>query len=616
LHDTTAPILTVENLSISFGDTQAVRGLSFEVPRGGTLAIVGESGSGKSVTSMAAMGLLKFTGGRVTSGRIQLHGKGGETEITGASEADLRRIRGNRISMIFQEPMTSLDPVFTIGSQIGEALKLHRGMRGRAARDEAERLLELVRLPNARAQLDRYPHQLSGGMRQRVMIAMAVSCRPDLLIADEPTTALDVTIQAQILQIIRDMQSEFGTSVVFISHDMGVVSEMADEIVVMRHGEMVEKGRAEDVILRPKADYTRALMAAVPKIGAMQGQESPRKFDLPGQAAEETGAHPNPERTEPLVRLDKVTTRYDLTSGFFGRVSHRVHAAEEVSFEIHPGETLALVGESGSGKSTVGKTLQQLVTPVSGRILYRGTDILSLDPAERQRFKREIQYIFQDPYGSLNSRKTVKQSLIEPMATHGLLKNADAQVADLLTSVGLKPEHAGRYPHEFSGGQRQRIAIARALSVDPGLIIADEAVSALDVSVQAQVINLLEDLRQEFNLTYLFIAHDLSVVRHISNRVAVMYLGKLVELADGDELFDNPKHPYTQALLNAVPIPDPKVEGERDHKVITGEVPSPMNPPSGCVFHPRCPLAVDSCRTSVPEFREVASGHRVACTEI
>ena len=596
MHDTTAPILTVENLSISFGDTQAVRGLSFEVPRGGTLAIVGESGSGKSVTSMAAMGLLKFTGGRVTSGRIQLHGKGGETEITGASEADLRRIRGNRISMIFQEPMTSLDPVFTIGSQIGEALKLHRGLRGRAARDEAARLLELVRLPNARAQLDRYPHQLSGGMRQRVMIAMAVSCRPDLLIADEPTTALDVTIQAQILQIIRDMQSEFGTSVVFISHDMGVVSEMADEIVVMRHGEMVEKGRAEDVILRPKADYTRALMAAVPKIGAMQGQESPRKFDLPGQAAEETGAHPNPERTEPLVRLDKVTTRYDLTSGFFGRVSHRVHAAEEVSFEIHPGETLALVGESGSGKSTVGKTLQQLVTPVSGRILYRGTDILSLDPAERQRFKREIQYIFQDPYGSLNPRKTVKQSLIEPMATHGLLKNADAQVADLLTSVGLKPEHAGRYPHEFSGGQRQRIAIARALSVDPGLIIADEAVSALDVSVQAQVINLMMDIQARRGLAYLFISHDMAVVERVSHRVAVMYLGEIVEMGTRRQVFETPQHPYTKRLLRAVPVMDPTRPPER--VTLTGDIPSPVRP----VGDPRRSHG----------FVEVAPGHLLA----
>ncbi|SDE77884.1 ABC transporter ATP-binding protein [Limimaricola pyoseonensis] len=596
MSETTAPILTVENLSIAFGATEAVRGLSFEVPRGGTLAIVGESGSGKSVTSMAAMGLLKFTGGRVTSGSIRLNGPSGETEITGASEADLRRIRGNRVSMIFQEPMTSLDPVFTIGSQIGEALKLHRGLRGKAARDEAARLLELVRLPNARAQLDRYPHQLSGGMRQRVMIAMAVSCRPDLLIADEPTTALDVTIQAQILQIIRDMQEEFGTSVIFISHDMGVVSEMADEIVVMRHGEMVEAGPAEEVILRPKADYTRALMAAVPKIGAMQGAEAPRKFDLPGQAAAEAGDHPAPERGEPLVRLEKVTTRYDITSGFFGRVSHRVHAAEDVSFEIHPGETLALVGESGSGKSTVGKTLQQLVAPVSGRILYRGTDILSLDPTQRQRFKREIQYIFQDPYGSLNPRKTVKQSLTEPMATHGLLKDADAQVAELLTSVGLRPEHAGRYPHEFSGGQRQRIAIARALAVDPGLIIADEAVSALDVSVQAQVINLMMDIQARRGLAYLFISHDMAVVERVSHRVAVMYLGEIVEMGTRRQIFENPQHPYTKRLLRAVPVMDPTRPPER--VTLTGDIPSPVR-------------AVGDPRRS-HGFVEVAPGHLLA----
>jgi glutathione transport system ATP-binding protein len=371
---------------------------------------------------------------------------------------------------------------------------------------------------------------------------------------------------------------------------------MADVIVVMRHGEMVEMGRAEDVILRPKADYTRALMAAVPKIGAMQGQENPRKFDLPGQAAEETGAHPNPERTEPLVRLDKVTTRYDLTSGFFGRVSHRVHAAEEVSFEIHPGETLALVGESGSGKSTVGKTLQQLVTPVSGRILYRGTDILSLDPAERQRFKREIQYIFQDPYGSLNPRKTVKQSLIEPMATHGLLKNADAQVADLLTSVGLKPEHAGRYPHEFSGGQRQRIAIARALSVDPGLIIADEAVSALDVSVQAQVINLMMDIQARRGLAYLFISHDMAVVERVSHRVAVMYLGEIVEMGTRRQVFETPQHPYTKRLLRAVPVMDPTRPPER--VTLTGDIPSPVRP----VGDPRRSHG----------FVEVAPGHLLA----
>ena len=588
-------ILTVEELSIAFGETEAVRNLSFRVPRGGTLAIVGESGSGKSVTSLAAMGLLRFTGGQVTSGRITLHGPEGETEITGAEEKVLRRLRGNRVSMIFQEPMSSLDPVFTVGNQITEALRLHRGLSGREARDEAARLLDLVRMPNARDQLGRYPHQLSGGMRQRVMIAMAVSCRPDLLIADEPTTALDVTIQAQILQIIRDMQAEFGTSVVFISHDMGVVSQMADRIVVMKDGRMMEEGSAREVITAPTDDYTRALMAAVPRIGAMAGRDAPRPFPLPGR--EDDGAeHTVPQGAEPLVRLERVTTRYDLTSGLFGRVTHRVHAAEGISFDIAPGETLALVGESGSGKSTVGKTLQQLVAPVSGRILYRGTDILSAGKVERERFKREIQYVFQDPFGSLNPRLTVRQSLTEPMKVHGLLTDPKRQVADLLEAVNLSPDHADRYPHEFSGGQRQRICIARALSVDPGLIIADEAVSALDVSVQAQVINLMMRLQAERGLAYLFISHDMAVVERVSHRVAVMYLGEIVEMGTRRQIFESPQHPYTQRLLAAVPVMDPtRRPGRID---LSGDIPSPVRP------------ADDPPRPH--GFVEVASGHLMA----
>ena len=570
----TDAILTVENLSLSFGKTQAVRDLSFTVPRGGTTAIVGESGSGKSVTSLAIMGLLHHAGGRITSGRISLAGTP-PVEIVGADEATLRGIRGNRVSMIFQEPMSSLDPVFTVGNQITEALRLHRGLTGRSARDEAARLLELVRMPNARDQLQRYPHQLSGGMRQRVMIAMAVSCRPDLLIADEPTTALDVTVQAQILQIIRDMQAEFGTSVVFISHDMGVVSQMADRIVVMRDGALREAGAARDVILSPRDDYTRALMAAVPRIGAMEGREAPRPFPLPGE--DDTAAeHAIPDRAEPLVRLEDVTTRYDLTSGLFGRVTHRVHAAEGVSFEIAPGETLALVGESGSGKSTVGKTLQQLVAPVAGRILYRGTDILSLDPVQRARFKREIQYVFQDPYGSLNPRRSVRQSLTEPMRLHGLLTEPERQVTELLEAVNLSADHADRYPHEFSGGQRQRICIARALAVQPGLIIADEAVSALDVSVQAQVINLMMRLQAERGLAYLFISHDMAVVERVSHRVAVMYLGEIVEIGTRRQIFETPHHPYTRRLLSAVPVMDPTTRPDRVE--LTGDIPSAVRP--------------------------------------
>lgn len=568
-------ILDVRDLTIAFGNTVAVRDVSFTVPNGKTLAIVGESGSGKSVTSLAAMGLIKYTGGRIVSGQITLHAADGTVEVTEADEPTLRRMRGNRVSMIFQEPMSSLDPVFTVGSQIVEALKLHRKMTGRAARDEAARLLDLVRMPNARAQLDRYPHQLSGGMRQRVMIAMAVSCRPDLLIADEPTTALDVTIQAQILQIIRDMQAEFGTSVIFISHDMGVVSQMADEVIVMQSGCVKESGTVRDVILYPKDKYTRALMAAVPKVGAMTGRDAPRPFPLPGE--EDVGiALSVPDASEPLVKLEGVTTRYDLTSGFFGRVTHRVHAAEDISFEIAPGETLALVGESGSGKSTIGKTLQQLVKPVSGRILFRGEDILSLDEVARLRFKREIQYVFQDPYGSLDPRRTVLQSLVEPMRVHNLLKDPAAQVAALLSDVGLSHDLADRYPHEFSGGQRQRICIARALAVDPKLIIADEAVSALDVSVQAQVINLMMRLQAERGLAYLFISHDMAVVERVGHRVAVMYLGEIVEMGTRRQIFETPRHPYTQRLLSAVPLMDPETAPPRVQ--LTGDIPSPIRP--------------------------------------
>ncbi|WP_415184655.1 ABC transporter ATP-binding protein [Phaeovulum sp.] len=576
MQQTSAPLLVVKDLCLSFGQNPVVKDLSFLVPRNQTLAIVGESGSGKSVSSLAVMGLLKHVGGQVLSGSIEFDGQ----DLRALSSEEMRRLRGNRIAMIFQEPMTSLDPVFTIGDQIAESLRLHRGLRGQAVRTEAARLLDLVRLPNAKDQLRRYPHQLSGGMRQRVMIAIAVACQPDLLIADEPTTALDVTIQAQILQIIRDMQAEFGTSVIFISHDMGVVSEMADQIVVMKSGEKVEDGTARDVILSPSADYTRQLMAAVPKAGSMIGRDLPAKFDLPGEPS--GGDHLAARAGESLVRLEGVTTRYDITSGFLGRVTHRVHAAENISFDIHPGETLALVGESGSGKSTVGKTLQQLVAPVTGRILFRGTDMLALDAAERKRFKKEIQYVFQDPYGSLNPRKTVSQSLTEPMRVHGLLSDANRQVAELLESVDLPANFATRYPHEFSGGQRQRLCIARALACAPELIIADEAVSALDVSVQAQVINLLMDLQASRGLAYLFISHDMAVVERISHRVAVMYLGQIVELGTRRQIFENPQHPYTRRLLAAVPVMDPDQKLVRPDMI--DDIPTPIrsisNPPS------------------------------------
>lgn len=607
------PILTTNNLTLAFARNHVVHDLSFVVRRGKTSAIVGESGSGKSVSSLAIMGLLAHVGGRVVSGSI-VFGDGESTqELTTLSETDYRHIRGNRIAMIFQEPMTSLNPVFTIGSQITEALALHRNLHGKEANIEATRLLDLVRLPNAKTQLKRYPHQLSGGMRQRVMIAMAASCHPELLIADEPTTALDVTIQAQVLQIIRDMQAELSMAVIFISHDMGVVAEMADDIVVMKNGELIESGSASQVITQPQAHYTRALMAAVPKIGAMKGKDKPQPFDLIEEEGEAVCVTDNNSSNnsstatteelslmpDPLIELKNLTTQYPIRSGFWRRVRHRVHAAENISFDIYPGETLALVGESGSGKSTVGKTLQQLVTPVAGQILFRGQDILSASPAVRERFKREIQYVFQDPYGSLNPRKTIRSSLLEPMKHHNLLTNPKRQIAELLESVQLPAEFAERYPHEFSGGQRQRICIARALACQPQLIITDEAVSALDVSVQAQVINLLLEIQQQRGLSFLFISHDMAVVERVSHRVAVMYLGQIVEIGTRRQIFENPQHPYTQRLLSAVPVMDPNRKPHRPD--LTEDIPSPIRP-------------IDD-PPQLQHYRQISDGHFVATLE-
>ncbi|WP_071057853.1 ABC transporter ATP-binding protein [Pelistega sp. MC2] len=572
-------VLSVKNLSVTFAEKEVVRNISFDVPKGQTLAIVGESGSGKSVTSSAIMQLLPWLGGNITSGSICFESQNGLLDIAQAPPEQMRHIRGKEIAMIFQEPMTSLDPVFTVGYQIKEVLSLHRGLKGVEADRELIRLLDLVRLPNAAQLVNRYPHQLSGGMRQRVMIAMAVACHPTLLIADEPTTALDVTVQAQVLQILRDMQAELGMSMIFISHDMGVISEMADELLVMKRGEQIEYGHAREIILSPKAEYTQQLLAAVPKIGAMQGIASPRKFHIPGQEVDIEEHVSNVVMDKPLVSLDKVSTHYPIRGGFLGRVTHKVYAAENVSLQIYPGETLALVGESGSGKSTIGKTLQQLVKPTSGRILFKGENVFG---QHHEQFKKEIQYVFQDPYGSLNPRKTIRESLLEPMYVHGLVKNPKQQVASLLESVHLPADVADRYPHEFSGGQKQRICIARALSVEPSLIIADEAVSALDVSVQAQVINLLMDLQAERGLAYLFISHDMAVVERISHRVAVMYLGQIVELGSRRQIFENPQHPYTKRLLSAVPVMDPNKEITRVE--FTGDIPSPIrainNPPS------------------------------------
>jgi len=578
----------VRGVSVDFntenGVFRAVENLDFDVRPGKTLAIVGESGSGKSVTSMAIMRLTDYNNGRIATGQILFRdGDDREVDLTAASDERMRAIRGNDIAMIFQEPMTSLNPVFTIGDQIIEAIMLHQQLSRSAARKAARALLEKVRLPDAEQLLDRYPHQLSGGMRQRVMIAMALSCQPRLLIADEPTTALDVTIQAQILNTIRELQRDLGTAVIFITHDMGVVAEMADDVVVMLRGRKVEQGPVEEIFRAPKHPYTRALLAAVPRLGSLTGRDLPLRTPqtvLEGDTLREVGETREQDTArydEPVLRVEKLTTRFDVGHNLFGRVTHRVHAVEEVSFDVYPGETLALVGESGSGKSTIGKTLQQLVAPTSGAVRYNGQDIFSMDAAGRQRLRQEIQYIFQDPYASLDPRKTVAFSIAEPIRTHRLLTDEAAiarRVGELLEQVGLKPEHARRYPHEFSGGQRQRVCIARALASDPKLIIADESVSALDVSIQAQILNLLMDLQKDRGLSYLFITHDMAVVEKVSHRVAVLYLGQIVELGTRRQIFESPQHAYTRKLLAAVPVAEP---GRHiDTSLIEGEIPSPV----------------------------------------
>ncbi|MFY3080215.1 dipeptide ABC transporter ATP-binding protein [Achromobacter xylosoxidans] len=582
------PLLSVRGVSVDFntenGMFRAVENLDFDVRPGKTLAIVGESGSGKSVTSMAIMRLTDYNNGRIATGQILFRdGDDREVDLTAASDERMRAIRGNDIAMIFQEPMTSLNPVFTIGDQIIEAIMLHQQLSRSAARKAARALLEKVRLPDAEQLLDRYPHQLSGGMRQRVMIAMALSCQPRLLIADEPTTALDVTIQAQILNTIRELQRDLGTAVIFITHDMGVVAEMADDVVVMLRGRKVEQGPVEEIFRAPRHPYTRALLAAVPRLGSLTGRDLPLRTPqtvLEGDTLREVGETREQDTArydEPVLRVEKLTTRFDVGHNLFGRVTHRVHAVEEVSFDVYPGETLALVGESGSGKSTIGKTLQQLVAPTSGAVRYNGQDIFSMDAAGRQRLRQEIQYIFQDPYASLDPRKTVAFSIAEPIRTHRLLTDEAAiarRVGELLEQVGLKPEHARRYPHEFSGGQRQRVCIARALASDPKLIIADESVSALDVSIQAQILNLLMDLQKDRGLSYLFITHDMAVVEKVSHRVAVLYLGQIVELGTRRQIFESPQHAYTRKLLAAVPVAEP---GRHiDTSLIEGEIPSPV----------------------------------------
>ena len=597
-----APVLSVSDLVTSFRVErqwrQVVKGISFDIKPRETVAVVGESGSGKSVTALSVMRLTQPGSSRI-EGSIKLSGK----ELLTLPEADMRRIRGNEIAMIFQEPMTSLNPVLPIGFQIAEALVLHRGLSRSAAEAETIRLLEKVRIPAARSRFHEYPHRFSGGMRQRVMIAMALACKPKLLIADEATTALDVTIQAQILELIKLLQEEDGMSVLFITHDMGVVAEIADRTVVMYSGEAVETGTTEAIFTRPTHPYTRSLLAAVPKLGAMEGVRRPMRFPMVDR---KTGLSDVPTETtdtvatseRPVLEVNGLTTRFEIRSGLLGGVKGRVHAVENVSFSLQPGETLALVGESGCGKSTTGRSVMRLIEPLSGSVLLDGEDVLKLDRKTLRERRKRMQMIFQDPFASLNPRMDVGTTIAEPLLINRLATRSEAQdkVAELLHRVGLHPDMASRFPHEFSGGQRQRICIARALAVEPRLIVADESVSALDVSVKAQVINLMLELQERMKLAYLFISHDMAVVERVSHRVAVMYLGEIVEIGPREAIFGNPQHPYTKRLLAAVPVADPARRHEK-RPVSNDEIRSPVRAPD-YVPPPR-------------QYREVSPGHAV-----
>jgi len=579
----TAPILSVENLTTSFfveGQwREVVRDISFTVLAGETLAVVGESGSGKSVTSLSIMRLLEKETSRI-NGRVLLDGQ----DLLALSDAAMRQVRGLDIAMIFQEPMTSLNPLFTIGDQICEALMCHSAISRTEARTQALQLLDRVRIPSASRRFDEYPHSLSGGMRQRIMIAMALATKPKLLIADEPTTALDVTIQGQILDLIKELQQEEGMSVLFITHDMGVVAEIADRGVVMLRGEAVEVGKTADLFANAKHAYTRALLAAVPILGSMTPYDRPLKFPdldpqtgLPGEAI--VSADTVDHKAEPILEIKNLVKRFNIHAGLMGRVRGRVHAIENVSFTLQPGETLSLVGESGCGKSTTARACMRLIEPDSGSIKLEGQEIVALKPKELRQLRHKIQMVFQDPFASLNPRVRIGDAIAEPYLEHGLGTKMQARqkVAELLHQVGLSGDMASRFPHEFSGGQRQRICIARALALNPKIIVADESVSALDVSIKAQIINLLLELQASLKLGFLFISHDMAIVERVSHRVAVMYLGEIVEIGTRHEIFENPQHAYTKKLLSAVPIPDPS-RRHIQRRMQVEELKSPIQP--------------------------------------
>ncbi len=666
--DRGAPLLSVRGLSVTFTGSgrpvPAVRGIDFDVRAGEVLGIVGESGSGKSVTSLAVTGLLPPTA--KVEGSIVLDG----VEITTADAETLRRMRGREVGLIFQDPTTTLNPVLTIGRQVIEGQVSHGLVAAADAQARAAELLREVDIPDPAVRAGQYPHQFSGGMRQRAVIAMAMAGQKRLIIADEPTTALDVTVQAQVLAVLARRQAETGAAVILITHDLGVIAETADRVAVMYGGRIVETGDVREIFRRPMHPYTVGLLQSLPRVDTV----AERLVPIPGQppapvrlpsgcsfhprcpigrerarcAAEApallevapgrgTACHfpdevdalhaRDPVRVEPVVAAAEVSAEpllvveglqvhFPIRTGLLRRQTGTVRAVDGVSLRLHPGETLGLVGESGCGKTTTGRAIMGLVRATGGSVRFGGEEVTTMGPAALRRARRNMQYIFQDPYASLNPIKTVGDIVAEPLRIHGLFDEAGGmrRVGELFELVGLSRTMLGRYPSEFSGGQKQRIGIARALALAPKLLILDEPVAALDVSIQAQVVNLLQDLQKELGLAYLFIAHDLSVVRHISSRVAVMYLGRIVEESTRDALYEVPVHPYTQSLLSAVPVPDPARRGATGRIVLQGDIPSPARPPPGCTFHPRCFRAEARCAVEVPAFRAYPGlPTRVAC---
>ncbi|WP_322555725.1 ABC transporter ATP-binding protein [Sporosarcina beigongshangi] len=662
------PLLEVKDLHISFhtqsGTVKAVRGVNFTMNKGETLAIVGESGSGKSVTSKAIMQLLPSQSATYDRGQILFEGQ----NLLEVSDKKMESIRGSEIAMVFQDPMTALNPTMTIGKQVAESAVKHGGVSKKDALKKAIEILELVGIPEPSTRVNQYPHQFSGGMRQRVVIAIAIACNPRLLIADEPTTALDVTIQAQILDLLRDIQKKMDTSIVLITHDLGVVANMADKVAVMYAGKIVEEGTVNEVFYESQHPYTRGLLKSIPDLSsnmelysipgsppdlmnppqgdafaarnefalAIDYEVQPPMFKVSQTHSAATWLlHPKAPSLSSIVKVrekevvavekkkrtdfsatDSIIQVHNLQKHFHISGDTYLKAVDGVSFDIKKGETLGLVGESGCGKSTIGRTIIRLYEPTGGEVYYNDSPIHGhLKKESESRIRQKLQMIFQDPYASLNPRKKVIDSVAEGIDIHQLAaspKDRKDIVQNLLEIVGLNKDFMNRYPHEFSGGQRQRVGIARALAVNPEVIIADEPISALDVSIQAQVVNLLKDLQHEKELTYLFIAHDISMVKYISDRIGVMYLGNLVELASTDDLSREPLHPYTQALMSAVPVPDPKIERERGRIVLTGDLPNPMNPPTGCRFRTRCPFAMDKCKET-PVWKEAQPNHWVAC---